>query len=102
LEASRLLTREGKLTPVDGANTVEIVQEVTLPQATNVIALRAVGRDDNDEQRYITVRRRDGPTSKAGRPGVGLGELRTALQSHVATPHLVEYIGQFGIDSECS
>jgi WD40 repeat protein len=105
VDASRLLPRDGKVTPISGANTVAFVQQVALTQPTNVIALRAIGGDENDEQRYITVRRRGGavtPTNSvapaAAAPGIAIAELESALISHVPFRRLIDLVGRFGIE----
>lgn len=107
VEASRLLARDGKVTPVNGATSVAFVQQVPLTQPTNIIALRAIGGDENDEQRYVTVRRREGTApgpagapaaSAASPPGIQIAEIESALVSRVPSRRLVELIGRFGVD----
>ncbi|MBI2796916.1 MAG: hypothetical protein HYX65_09450 [Gemmatimonadetes bacterium] len=58
VDASRLVdVRAGKLTRLGGdVQTFAFVQEVTLTEPVNVIAVRALGADGNDEQRIVTVR----------------------------------------------
>jgi WD40 repeat protein len=120
-DASRLLDRGGgKMTRLaDGSGTIPFVQEVPLEQASNLIAVRAVGADGNDEQRYITVRRaaipaaapgaappgggarggaRDAaPPSPGEPPGISLDELVTAIRNRVPAARIGTLVGRFGI-----
>ena len=130
VDASRLLdVRAGKLTKLgDGVQSFSFVQEVALTEPMNVIAVRAVGADGNDEQRIVTVRHvsavavaaapvdgapaptaaspppgaapKGGTTnmSKAIIPGVGIAELESAVRSRVPTARLVTIVGKFGVD----
>ena len=106
VDASRLLAnRTGKLTKVgDGVQTFSFVQEVPLKAAANVIAVRVIGADGNDEQRILTVRRAPEP-ARAVRasvastpPGIGLAELESGIKSRVPSARLVKIVGQFGVD----
>ena len=107
LDASRLLDRSGgKLTRLsDGTTSFGFVQEVPLDQVSNTIAVRAVGADGNDEQRYVTVRRaatssRTGAqvvTPSVAPPGIAFDELATALRSHVPTVRLTSLVSRYGI-----
>jgi WD40 repeat protein/TolB-like protein len=123
-DASRLLDRGGaKMTRLaDGSGVIPFVQEVPLEQASNLIAVRAIGADGNDEQRYISVRRTDAasagnaaPPPAAGRgaapstaaaapivqaPGISLEELLSAVRNRVPVARLTSLVGRYGIAFE--
>lgn len=107
VDASRLLDRGGsKMTRFpDGTSAVAFVQEVPLEQVDNLIAVRAVGADGNDEQRYVAVKRTSAAPAKQGTPpiptaevpGIALDELEFALRSRVPTPRLLALTAKFGL-----
>ena len=110
-DASRMLDRGGgKLTRLaDGTAVIPFVQEIPLEQASNLIAVRAVGTDGNDEQRYVLVRRapaaapgavaaRGAPPSAAAQNlGITLDEMIVAVRNHVPGVRIASLVGRFGI-----
>lgn len=104
-DATRLLsTREGKLTRViNGTQDMIITQTVALSELENVIAVRAIGADGNDEQQYLKVRRK--PAAKAAAPqpsppGIAFEELVTALVNKVPGVRLASLLEKFGVSFE--
>jgi len=109
VDASRLLdgARDGKLTKMSvGLQNVALVQDVPLDQPTNVIAIRALGGDGNDEQRIVMVRRRmaampavSAPTAaKPTAPAITYAEIEVALGSRVPPARLSVLVKKFGVD----
>ncbi|HLA91667.1 MAG TPA: CsgG/HfaB family protein [Gemmatimonadaceae bacterium] len=109
-DASRLLDRAGgKATRLaDGTLSVPFVQEVPLEQANTLIAVRAVGADGNDEQRYVSVRRAASPAPGAPgaavaapaasqAPGISLDELSSALKNRVPAARIGNLVSRFGV-----
>jgi hypothetical protein len=109
-DASRLLDRGGaKMTKLlDGTGTIPFVQEIPLEGASTFIAVRAIGGDGNDEQRYVTVKRVAPPAAARGAapanvpaanttPGLSIDELVSAVKNKVPAARLVSLIGRFGI-----
>jgi hypothetical protein len=95
----------GKMTRLPGEQSeFSFVQSVRLDQPTNVIAVRAVGGDGNDDLRHVAVRRVSGPRPAApselvaGPPPLGLGELRDALASRIPNARIGALVTQFGVD----
>ncbi len=119
LDASRLFDRGGaKLTKFpDGTSEVPFVQEVPLEQAANLIAVRAVGADGNDEQRYVTVRRAVPAASGAGTgaapgavpgrggaaasgvtaPALSIAEIESAVRARVPDARITALATRFGV-----
>ena len=116
VDASRLLdgARDGKLTKMSvGLQNVALVQELPLDQATNVIAIRALGGDGNDEQRIVMVKRSTpaaaqgaAPSPGAARgaspvsagPAITYAEIEVALGSRVPSARLSVLVKKYGVD----
>jgi TolB-like protein len=111
VDASRLLdgARDGKLTKMSvGLQNVALVQEVPLDQPTNVIAIRALGGDGNDEQRILLVKRRmpgaamptvQVPAAvKPAAPAITYAEIEVALGSRVPPTRVGMLVKKFGVD----
>jgi TolB-like protein len=109
-DASRLLDRGGaKMTRLaDGTGVIPFVQEIPLEGASTLVAVRAIGGDGNDEQRYVTVKRIAPPAATRGAPpastpaantapGLSIDELVSAVKNKVPPARLVSLIGRFGI-----
>jgi WD40 repeat protein len=119
LDASRLFDRNGaKLTRFpDGTSEMPFVQEVPLEQAANLIAVRAVGADGNDEQRYVTVRKTGAPapgaiSGAAGRggaapngaaaPALSASEIEAAVKAHVPDARITALAARFGVSFDAN
>lgn len=109
LPASRTLGElDGtKTTKLAGTGTeYSFVQSVPLQVANNVIAVRVIGDDGNDEQRYFTVRRvaapKDAGPVQVGperSPPLSLTELEDALANHIVNvTNLAHVVADVGID----
>ena len=70
----------GRMTRFAGGETFEFVQQVPLVERSNLIAVRAVSADGNDEQQYLSVERvapAVEPNAEADRPGTQSSPPRT-------------------------
>lgn len=107
--ASRLFEApdSSHLTPLgDGRTEFAFVQSLPLEPGNNVLAIRALGGDGNDDQRYVFVRRTAPPPPVAGRrpppapaapPGLTLAEVETALANHVPERRMAALAKDYGL-----
>lgn len=96
-----------RLTPLgDGRTEFAFVQSLPLEPGNNVLAIRALGGDGNDDQRYVFVRRtilppvrasRRPPPPPAGPPPLTLAEVETALSNHVPERRMAALAKDFGL-----
>lgn len=101
------------LNPLAGTKTTKLsgnrmeysfVQQVPLQMAGNVIAVRAIGGDGNDDQRYVAVQRFTAPLLGAGRavavarsPALSLVEVLDGLANGVAQTRLATLSADVGV-----
>ncbi len=104
--ASRLfeVSDTSRLTALGDERTeFSFVQSLPLEPGNNILAIRALGGDGNDDQRYVVVRRklpvagapRRAPV--AGPPPLTLVEIETALSNHVPERRVAALAGEFGV-----
>jgi hypothetical protein len=101
--ASRTFTApEGKTTKLpSGGSDFRFVQSVPLEPGNNVIAVRAIGGDGNDDQKYVFVRRLSAsapPAVKAVPPPLSVAEVDDALRNQVSKTRLTVLVRQYGVD----
>lgn len=90
----------------DGRTEFAFVQSLPLEPGNNVLAIRALGGDGNDDQRYVFVRRTVPPPAAAGRrptpppagpPALTLAEVETALANHVPERRMAALAKDYGV-----
>lgn len=95
-----------RLTPLgDGRTEFAFVQSLPLEPGNNVLAIRALGGDGNDDQRYVFVRRTVAaptrgarrPAAPAGPPALTLAEVETALANHIPERRMAALAKDYGI-----
>ena len=105
--ASRALEpSQAKLTRLaGGTKDFAFVQNIPLREDNNVVAIRAVGTDGNDEQRYVMIHRiaRARPAtpeelSSDRAPTLSIREVEGALLNHVPLTRVRALVAEFGVD----
>lgn len=88
-----------------GTKDFAFVQSIPLREDNNVVAIRAVGADGNDEQRYVMIHRiiRARPATPAELssdrpPTLGLREVEGALLNRVSLTRVRALVAEFGVD----
>ena len=111
---------EGRMTRLAGGSTFSFVQNVPLEDEHNIIAVRALTRDGNDEQRYLSIHRvgqiastpPDAPSPRnpqraqpprrlpppSAQPAVTLQEVEQALSNGVPQDRVGRLVHEFGVD----